>query len=45
VAVIESDLPAGLSTGSVRTLRLVLDGVVGDVAKRLGRLTLAELGN
>lgn len=37
------DLPTALNPGRVRTIRLVLDGVAGDVATRLGAVTLAEL--
>jgi DNA-binding IscR family transcriptional regulator len=39
----EDDLPAGLTAGSVRTLRQVLDGVAGDVVARLGALKLSEI--
>jgi Rrf2 family protein len=38
-----SELPMGLSAGSSRTLRVVLDEVAGDVTARLGKLTLAQL--
>lgn len=37
------DLPAALSAGGVRTLRITLDGVADDVAARLGAVTLAAL--
>jgi Rrf2 family protein len=43
VGLDESELPIGLSVGSSRTLRVVLDEVAGDVAARLGKLTLAQL--
>jgi DNA-binding IscR family transcriptional regulator len=43
VGLDEDDLPVGLAPGSLRTLRLVLDGVAGDVAERLKMLTLADL--
>jgi Rrf2 family protein len=43
VGLDESELPMGLSAGSSRALRVVLDEVAGDVAARLGKLTLAQL--
>jgi Rrf2 family protein len=45
VGLDESELPAGLSAGSLRTLRQVLDGVAGDVAARLSGLTLSALAS
>jgi DNA-binding IscR family transcriptional regulator len=43
VGLDKSELPAGLTAGSVRTLRQVLDGVAGCAQSHLTTLTLAKL--